>query len=38
MIKLGRANIINAFILSNEEIDIARKIIDKDDIPYINLD
>lgn len=24
--------------MSNEEVDTTRKIIDKDDIPYINLD
>lgn len=34
----AKANIINSYIMSREEIDIAKQIFEKDDIPFVNLD
>ena len=34
----AKANIINAHILSNNEIDVINKVLEKEDIPFINFD
>lgn len=34
----AKANIINSYILSNEEIGIAKNIVNRENLPFINLD
>lgn len=34
----AKANIINSYILSTEEIEIAKNIVNRENLPFINLD